>query len=300
MYRSLFSTAAIVALAAFGSGCAGMSGSGTGNATAKTAATKPGDPVAASASAGTGQTPVNAFTSTNLEDQIRSAQALREKGDIAGAVKAFAQLVLIAPDDARVVGEYGKCLVQQGRSADAVAFLKRATQINQNDAAVYSALGVAYDQLDDRKNAAAAYDRALLLHPGDPNVLNNYAVSRMLAGDLNGAQKLLMQAQASGANNPKIASNLQLLAQMRANPAAAKAVAGASHGVGPQTSGSVASSQPKGIVMQPRPANSSKLAESAKAAHKKTTAASKTPKPTKTAAKKIAPPPTLRTADQGE
>jgi len=233
-------------------------------------------------------------TTTNLEDQIRAAQTLRAKGDIAGAVRAFAQLVLIAPDDARVVGEYGKSLVQQGRPADAVAFLKRATQLRQNDATVYSALGVAYDQLDDRKNAAAAYDRALVLHPGEPNVLNNYAVSRMLAGDFDGAQKLLAQAQATGAANPKIASNLQLLAQMRAQAAAkpaASATAAASHEPG----GASAASQPKGIVMQQIPDS-----HAAKPAHKTTTAAAKTSKPAKTAVKKITPPPTLRTADQGE
>src|SRR5436309_126613 len=83
------------------------------------------------------------FPYSNLEGQIRSAKSLREKGDMDGAVMAFAQHLMIAPDDARLVGEYGNCLVQQGRSADADALLQRAAQINQNDAAVYSALGVA-------------------------------------------------------------------------------------------------------------------------------------------------------------
>jgi Flp pilus assembly protein TadD len=164
--------------------------------------------------ASSGITPV-AAASTNLEDQIQAAVALRVHGDLAKATHALAQLVLVAPDDARVVGEYGKVLVQQGRSDDAVAFLKRAVQIKPGDWTLYSALGVAYDQMDDRKNAKVAYDRALLLHPGDPTVLNNYAVSRMLAKDYDSANRLLMQAQAAGGNLPKIASNLQLLAQLR-------------------------------------------------------------------------------------
>jgi hypothetical protein len=175
--------------------------------------------------------------------------ALRVHGDLAKATHALAQLVLVAPDDARVVGEYGKVLVQQGRSDDAVAFLKRAVQIKPGDWTLYSALGVAYDQMDDRKNAKVAYDRALLLHPGDPTVLNNYAVSRMLAKDYDGAQRLLMQAQAAGGNLPKIASNLQLLAQLRAANAPAP--------TGPKPA-NTASGSPKSIASPNAPATGSR------------------------------------------
>ena len=181
-----------------------------------------GKPGVGKTGASSGMAPV-AATSTNLEDQIQAAVSLRMQGDLAKATHALAQLVLVAPDDARVVGEYGKVLVQQGRSDDAVAFLKRAVQIKPGDWTLYSALGVAYDQMDDRKNAKVAYDRALLLHPGDPTVLNNYAVSRMLAKDYDSAQRLLTQAQAAGGSLPKIASNLQLLAQLRAANAPAPA-----------------------------------------------------------------------------
>lgn len=302
MRRQLLATAAVSILAAWCAGCAGLSGAAsegaaTNGAQSKTAAAsgaaKPADSATAQK---TGAAP----SATNLEDQIRRAQALRAQGDIAGAVRAFAQLVLIAPDDARVVGEYGKSLVQQGRPGDAVAFLKRATQLKDNDWTVYSALGVAYDQLDDRKNAATAYERALALHPGEADVLNNYAVSRMLAGDLDGAQKLLHQAQAAGGSNPKIASNLQLLAQMRAKAPLQKPSTPAGGGVGvAQTNSSTAPSQPRTIVMQQAPADSHSAAEPPKPAHKSAIAA-KSSKPVKAAAKKVSPPPMLRTADQGE
>lgn len=152
----------------------------------------------------------------SLESEIRRAQMLRTQGNLTEAIRALAQLVLVAPDDSRVVGEYGKALVQQGRSDDAVAFLKRGIQLKPGDPNLYSALGVAYDQMDDSKNASAAYEHSLALRPGDSAVLNNYAVSRMLAHDLNGAEKLLRQAQASGGTNPKLTSNLALLAQLKA------------------------------------------------------------------------------------
>ena len=113
------------------------------------------------------------------------------------AAKALSQLMIVAPDDARVVGEYGKVLTQLGRPGDALPFLNRAIQLDANDWTLYSALGVAYDQADQHTKAHAAYERALALKPGQPDVLNNMGVSRMLAGNLGDAQKLLNQACAA-------------------------------------------------------------------------------------------------------
>src|ERR1051325_4725878 len=42
-----------------------------------------------------------------LEYEIQRARALRAQGKSTEAIRALAQLVLVAPDDARVVGEYG-------------------------------------------------------------------------------------------------------------------------------------------------------------------------------------------------
>jgi len=152
---------------------------------------------------------------TTLDTEIVRAHALRVKGSYQDAARALSQLMMVAPDDARVVGEYGKVLAQEGRSADAVPFLERAVQLQANDWTLYSALGVAYDQSDDHAKARIAYEHALVLRPGAPEVLNNYAVSRMLAGDLDGAQRYLAQASQADSSNPKIAANLVLLASMR-------------------------------------------------------------------------------------
>ncbi|HEY4124993.1 MAG TPA: tetratricopeptide repeat protein, partial [Rhizomicrobium sp.] len=65
----------------------------------------------------------------NLDGEIEKAKTQRMLGDNTGAAHALAQIMLVAPDDARVIGEYGKTLVSLGRSDDAVAFLKRAVQL---------------------------------------------------------------------------------------------------------------------------------------------------------------------------
>lgn len=151
----------------------------------------------------------------SVDVQIQNAQALRGKGDYPGATQILSQLMLVAPDNPRVVGEYGKNLVQQGRSKEALDFLRRAAQLQPSDWTIYSALGVAYDQTGDYGNAKSAYQQALALKPGDAGVLNNFALSRMQANDLASARQLMERASAgTGASDPKIAQNAALLASL--------------------------------------------------------------------------------------
>jgi len=152
----------------------------------------------------------------NLEAAIRDAQALRKAGDLAGAAKSLGQLVLIAPDNAVVLGEYGKNLAAQGRSDDALAFLDRAIELQPADWTLYSAQGMAYDQKANYPAAQASYARALALKPGEPTILNNAALSYMQAGDLNSAEKLLLQAPPGSPDYPRIAQNLSLVQSLRA------------------------------------------------------------------------------------
>ena len=153
---------------------------------------------------------------SDLETAVRSAQAARRSGDLTGATRILSQLVLLAPDDARVVGEYGKTLAAQGRSDDAIAFLERATQIDPADWSLYSAEGVAYDQKGNYQAAQNLYGRALMLKPGEPSVLNNAALSHMQAGDLDGAEKLLRQATPGTPEFPRITENLALVQSLKA------------------------------------------------------------------------------------
>ncbi len=146
----------------------------------------------------------------SLDASLRDAQARRAAHDYAGAVHVLSQLMLVAADDPRVVGEYGKALVQEGRSREALDFLNRAIQLQQGDWTLYSALGVAYDQTGDFSKAHSAYEEALALNPGEKVVLNNYAMSRALSGDLPEARRLIAEA-AAGTQDERIARNVKLI-----------------------------------------------------------------------------------------
>jgi Flp pilus assembly protein TadD len=149
---------------------------------------------------------------TDLDGNLRQAQLLRLAGKHDEAIRILSQLMLVAADDGRIVGEYGKALAQRGRSHDATQFLRRAVELSPNEWSFFSALGVAYDQTGDQVNARAAYDRALALRPGDSSVLNNYALSRLLAKDPEGARQMIAMAQStSQPGDEKIARTVALI-----------------------------------------------------------------------------------------
>jgi len=154
---------------------------------------------------------------TDLDGALRLARSQREKRDLQGATRTLSQLVLFAPDDPRVLGEYGKTLVADGRSDDAIAFLRQAVIRQSDDWTLFSALGVAYDQKGDHDAARTFYARAMALKPNDATVLNNSALSRLLAGDLDHAEALLLRASRDNADSPKITHNLELVRSLKAS-----------------------------------------------------------------------------------
>jgi Flp pilus assembly protein TadD len=160
---------------------------------------------------------------SDLEGAIIQAQTFRRAGDFEGATRTLSQLVLVAPDDPRVLGEYGKTLVAKGQTEDAIAFLNRAIELNPSDWTFYSAQGVAFDQMRNFAAANIAYQRALALRPGEPSVLSNAGLSRMQAGDLANAQILLSRAIEQGGTDPRIARNLAIARDLAAERVAGTA-----------------------------------------------------------------------------
>jgi len=157
---------------------------------------------------------------TDVDSGVQQAQQARLAGRYDDAIHTLSQLMLLASDDPRVVGEYGKALVEKGRAREAVQFLTRATELQPRDWTVYSALGVAYDEAGDQISAGRAYEHALALKPGEPAILNNYALSRMLASDPAMARQLIASAaSAGGASDPKIAHNIALVNSLASQPA---------------------------------------------------------------------------------
>lgn len=207
---------------------------------------------------------------TDVEGGVRQAQEMRLAGHYDEAIHTLSQLMLVASDDPRVVGEYGKTLAEQGRAQEAVQFLTRATELQPSEWSFYSALGVSYDQLGNQSSARAAYEQALKLRPGEASILNNYALSRMMANDPQGARELMARAEnAGGASDPKIARNIELVNKLAvAAPPLKGTTAADAPEPGPVSKPVPVSSQPlpapsaqntphpaSDVVMQPVPAD---------------------------------------------
>ena len=173
-----------------------------------------------------------------LDGSIRQAQLLRTDGNYSEAIRHLSQLMMVASDDQRVISEYGKTLAAMGRAQEAVNFLTRAQQLQPGDWTVYSALGVAYDQLGRQPEAQKAYEQALAIKPDEVSILSNYALSRMLANDPEGAQKLVARVElAGGASDTKIARNIAMIREIapQAAPDADVAVTNAAPSPAPRT-----------------------------------------------------------------
>jgi hypothetical protein len=84
---------------------------------------------------------------------------------------------------------------------------------------------VAYDEIGNQKQAQVNYEHALALKPGEPSVLNNYALSRMLAQDPAMARNLADRAELANASakDEKIARNISMIRSMA--PVASEGVA---------------------------------------------------------------------------
>lgn len=167
-----------------------------------------------------GTSAASGTVTADTDGAIRQVQLARLAGHYDDAIHTLSQLMLVASDDPRVVGEYGKTLAEKGRAQEAIQFLTRATELQPLDWTLYSALGVAYDEAGDQNAARQAYDHALALKPAEPTILNNYALSRMLANDPAMARQLMASAaEAGGASDPKIARNIALVNGLTPKPA---------------------------------------------------------------------------------
>lgn len=159
-------------------------------------------------------------SATLVDRALNAARIARANGDLNAAASKLAYLVSVAPDNADVVSEYGKVLTEMGQPDEALAYFRKAKAINSDDWKVYNAEGVAYDEKHDFEAARADYARALTLNPGSTAVLNNAARSRMMAGDLVGAEGMVAQARPTAQENGYFTSTQAQLSELelKSNP----------------------------------------------------------------------------------
>jgi Flp pilus assembly protein TadD len=155
----------------------------------------------------------------NIAAGMGFARNLRMMGGARQAISVLKEIVMKAPDDSRVLSEYGKALTAAGRVQDALPFLARSTQINGDDWTTFSAYGVALDQTGNHTSARTNYQMALGISPGNPTVESNMAMSHVLEGEIDKAELILRRLVSRPDATPQMRQNLAMVSAIKGNSA---------------------------------------------------------------------------------
>jgi len=141
---------------------------------------------------------------------VRQLQALGQHRE---QLLVLEQMIKIHPTNTKLLVFYGKRLITNGQSKEAVNILKQAENRGERDWRLYSALGSALDQTGQHAQAQSYYQRALQLNPTEVKIQNNLAMSYMLEGKFANAEKILRTANNTpkGRALPRIRQNLALV-----------------------------------------------------------------------------------------
>ena len=148
-------------------------------------------------------------------------------GDYAGARAAALEALATSPDDPDLLRIAGRAGVEVG-AADAVAQLRRVTELRPDDAAAWRDLGDALATEGETEEANAAFARAVELDPADESSLTALGHTAFQAGRREDAVSYLEQAAAGrGASTAAISlvDMYRSLGQLDAALAAAVMVA---------------------------------------------------------------------------
>jgi Flp pilus assembly protein TadD len=142
---------------------------------------------------------------------LNYAAALRLNGQTDQAVAVLRKGVIAFPKDYEVASAYGKSLAANGNFEQALNVIRDAQRADRPDWRLYSAEGAILDQMGRTAEARDRYGKALTISPGEPTILNNMALSHLLAGELPQAEQLLRQASQAPNANSRIRQNLALV-----------------------------------------------------------------------------------------
>lgn len=156
---------------------------------------------------------LNYAAALRLNDQTDQAVAVLEKG------------VVNHPGDAEISAAYGKALATNGDFPQALRVIRQTQRPDRPDWKLFSAEGAILDQMGQAAAARDCYQKALQIAPGEPSILNNLALSHLLAGELEPAEKLLRQAIVAPNATSRVRQNLALVLGLQGRFDEAEAIA---------------------------------------------------------------------------
>ena len=138
-------------------------------------------------------------------------------GENGQAVAVMRKSAIYHPEDREVLAAYGKALAANGKFQEALETVRRAQRADNPDWQLLSTEGGILDSVGQHEEARTRYRQALVLAPGEPQILNNFGLSYVLTNELEKAEEVLRQAAASPRATLKMRQNLALVLRLRAN-----------------------------------------------------------------------------------
>ncbi len=136
--------------------------------------------------------------------------ALRERGDLDGAVAASRRAIAIDPGFVNAYVGLGAAFADKGDFAGAEIQYLKALQMMPDYTKVLNALGVLYAKQGRTREALAAFDENLRVDPFDINALVNRASVMAVAGNMDQAVADFSKAADLDGKNPDILFNLAI------------------------------------------------------------------------------------------
>lgn len=149
---------------------------------------------------------------TNIDVTVQFMQALRQIGSHDKVIEVASTTFPIHPKSYELYLELGRSYQAQGKLTEAAqAFVRSADYAPVTEAAPLAALGLAFDKLENHKQAQEAYSLALQRDPERTSTLSNYGLSLALTGQLAEAETVLRRAVAIPGVDGRIRQNLALV-----------------------------------------------------------------------------------------
>ena len=158
---------------------------------------------------------------------LNYSAALRAAGETGQAVAVMQKAAIYHPEDREVLAGYGKALAADGKFEQALDTIRRAQRKDNPDWQLLSTEGGILDSLGNNEDARALYRQALVLAPGEPQVLNNLGLSYVLTNDLAEAERVLSEALANPKATLKVKQNLALVLRLQGKTEEADQLVGA-------------------------------------------------------------------------
>jgi Flp pilus assembly protein TadD len=226
-HHGVYRKALLVAVAAaLLGGCAQTSKMHTGSIGAPRTA-KPMDRMSSSELQGALATYGMAYEKTPKEKSVglNYAAALQMAGRNDQSLAVMQQVAIAHPKDRSVLAAYGKALAAAGDLDKALDTIRRAQTPDYPDWRLYSAEGAILDQLGQAEGARTLYRKALDIQPNEPAILSNLGMSYVLGNDLKSGETYLRQAVERPGADSRIRQNLALVVGLQGRFAEAEEIA---------------------------------------------------------------------------